>query len=124
MVYADGTAAVRSMQKEKIVLVYFKIWNTLRSLRSWSGQAMIESTFSIIVIVLLILSMIRVFFWVGSDLARRRAAHEQTLITPIVNPNAGNIDEVYRQIRPMFYEGSPMDATTISSDIFGVNRLR
>ncbi len=110
------------MQKERIILVYFKFWNILRKPRLVIGQATIESTFSIIVIVMLILSMIRLFFWVGSDLAARRVAHEQVLLTP-VSGGPGTIDENYRQIRPMFYEGSPMDATTISSDIFGANRL-
>ena len=108
------------MRKEKILLVYLKGWAILRALRLSVGQTLIESTFSMIVIVMLILSMVKVFYWVGTDLSNRRAAHEQTLISPIP---AGDVDDNYRQIRPVFYEGTPMDATTINSEIFGADRL-
>ncbi len=84
-----------------------------------TGQTMIESTFSTIVIVMLMLGMVKVFFWVGSDLAGRRVAHETTLISPVNM----DINDNYRQIRPAFYEGQPMDASTINSEIFGPNRL-
>ena len=84
------------------------------------GQASIEITFSVIVVVMLMLSMVRVFYWVSNDLSARRQAHEQTL-TNMVNSSA--VDDNYRQIRPVYYEGTPIDAATISSDIFGVNRL-
>lgn len=85
------------------------------------GQTIIESTFGIIVLVLLMLGMIRVFFWVGADLSSRRAAHEQTLVSPV---RLGVDSDHYRQIRPVFYEGIPMDATTVNSEIFGTNRFR
>ena len=90
-------------------------------LRSSIGQTMIEITFSVIVVVLLILSMVKVFFWVGTDLSNRRAAHEQALVSP--DESGGNLDDQYRQIRPQFYEGTPMDATTVNSEIFGLDRL-
>ncbi len=88
---------------------------------SFFGQTIIESTFGIIVLVLLMLGMIRVFFWVGADLSSRRAAHEQTLVSPV---RLGVNSDYYRQIRPVFYEGIPMDATTVNSEIFGTNRFR
>ncbi len=110
-----------SMQKEKIVMAYCGLWDILKGRFSSSGQTMIESTFGVLVIVMLILSLVRVFFWVGADLAARSAAHERTLVTPVTSDD---VNENYRQIRPMFYEGLPMNATTIRSDIFGVNRLR
>lgn len=109
------------MQKEKIVMAYFGLWDILKGRFSSSGQTMIESTFGVLVIVMLILSLVRVFFWVGADLAARSSAHERTLVTDITSDD---IDQNYRQIRPTFYEGLPMNATTIRSDIFGVNRLR
>jgi len=85
------------------------------------GQAMIEVTFSIVVIVALMLAMIKVFSWVGRDLSSRRGAHEQTLVSPVVG---ANLIDVYRQIRPSFYEGTPIDAATVNSEIFGANRMR
>lgn len=109
------------MQKAKIVLVYSEGWAILRATRSRLGQTMIESTFSMIVIVMLLLSMVKVFFWVGASLSNRRAAHEQTLVSPV--PPGGDMNDNYRQIRPVYYEGTPMDAATIRSDIFGSNRL-
>lgn len=84
------------------------------------GQAMIEVTFSVVVIVALLLGMIRVFTWVGLDLSKRRIAHEDVLVNPV---NAANATDVYRQIRPAFYEGTPMNAATINSEIFGTNRM-
>lgn len=87
---------------------------------SFFGQTIIESTFGMLALVLLMLGMIRVFFWVGADLSSRRAAHEQTLVEPVI---AGETMDHYRQIRPVFYEGIPMDATTVNSEIFGTNRI-
>ena len=87
-----------------------------------AGQAMIEATFSIVVLVGLILSMIKVFSWVGRDLSNRRAAHEQSLISPIAN-GATDVNDTYRQIRPSYYEGTPIDAAMINSEIFGSNRM-
>ncbi len=110
------------MRKKRIVFFYFNFWDSLIRLRPLVGQTMIESTFSVIVIVMLLLSMVRVFFWVGTDLAGRTAAHEQTLISDV--PAAGDIDDNYRQIRPVFYEGTPMDAATVNSEIFGSSRFR
>ncbi len=109
------------MQKERIVFFSFNFWCSFINHRRLSGQTMIEGTFSVMVIVMLLLSMVKVFFWVGTDLSNRRAAHEQTLISPVP---AGDINDNYRQIRPVFYEGTPIDGLAINSDIFGSDRLR
>lgn len=117
------------MQKQKIVLANARLWDILlmsrvflkAPRRSQFGQTMIESTFSVIVIVILLLGMVKVFFWVGTDLANRVAAHEKTLISDVP---AGEITDNYRQIRPVFYEGTPLDGAAFESDIFGSNRLR
>ena len=92
------------------------IFVTIRS----CGQAMIEVTFSVVVLVGLILGMIKVFHWVGLDLSGRRGAHESTLITPVVTTNE---NDIYRQVRPSFYEGTPINAAMINSEVFGVNRM-
>ncbi len=117
------------MQKKRKILVSLDVWDILRRLRLPSrnllglstGQTLIEGTFSVIVIVMLLFAMIRVFFWVGEDLSSRAAAHERTLVEGVMT---SDIDENYRQIRPTFYEGTPMDAATVNSAIFGSNRFR
>lgn len=117
------------MQKKRKMLVSLDLWDILRRLRLSSkdllgpstGQTLIEGTFSIVIIVMLLLAMVRVFFWVGTDLANRAAAHEQTLVTSVADDK---IDQNYRQIRPVFYEGTPMDATTVNSEIFGSDRFK
>lgn len=110
------------------MLVSLDLWDIVRRLRLSSkdlvclstGQTLIEGTFSIVIIVMLLLAMVRVFFWVGTDLANRAAAHEQTLVTRVAD---ANLEESYLQIRPVFYEGTPMDATTVNSEIFGSDRF-
>ncbi len=94
------------------------------NMRRIQGQVNIEITFSMIIIVMLLLSMIRVFFWVGNDLASRRQAHEDTMTGDIPENMDSSTDKSYKQIRPVFYEGTPLDASTINSEIFGVNRLQ
>lgn len=78
------------------------------------GQTNIEMTFSVVVILIMFLGMIRVCYWVGNDLSGRRDAHVRTLTEPI----GSDINENYKQIRPSFYDGKPMDAVTVSSNIF------
>ncbi len=110
------------MRKKRIVFVCRDFCDILKRSCFCSGQTLIESTFSMIVIVALLLSMVKVFFWVGTDLAARAAAHEQTLVTD-VPVGSVDINDNYRQIRPVFYEGTPMDAATVNSEIFGPDRL-
>jgi hypothetical protein len=47
------------------------------------GQAVIEFTFCMIIIFLMIYAIMMVLRWTGKDLAERRIAHEETLRTEI-----------------------------------------
>ena len=78
------------------------------------GQANIEMTFSVIILVVLILATVKVFQWVGKDLAGRREAHETLINTDFGTDRYAPL----KQLRPVFYYSAPMNAT-INSAIFG-----
>jgi len=65
------------------------------------AQSTIEFTFAVIVVVFLIYGMVRVFFWVGMDLANRRVAQDSTLM---------NGTDASVQLNPDFYRVQSMDA--------------
>ena len=50
------------------------------------AQATIEFTFAMIIILFLIYGMIKVFRWVGIDMADRRIEHDQVLKNPLATP--------------------------------------
>ena len=74
-----------------------------------TGQTMIEFSFCLIVIIILLLGMIKVFVWSGKDLADRRKMHEKVLTNPYFSPE--------EQIRPGFYYSSRVHAE-VDSNIF------
>jgi hypothetical protein len=69
------------------------------------AQSTIEFTFAMIVIVLLMFCMVKVFRWVGLDLADRRFQQDATLTA---NPPSGSGPEV--QLDPNFYTAQPLSA--------------
>ena len=78
------------------------------------AQSTVEFTFAVIVIVFLIYGMVRIFRWVGMDLAGRRMAQDETLIYPSW-PNADystnpNQFDPNAQTNPNFYRVQSMDA--------------
>ncbi len=79
---------------------------------SSSGQTMIEFTFSLIVVLLMIYGMMKVFEWTGKDQAMRRMAHDELLFSDIKrkydreNPGEGPL----KQIDPYFYTPQSMNA--------------
>ena len=44
------------------------------------GQVMLEFTFCMIVIMIMIFGITKVFFWTGNDLATRRISHDDRLL--------------------------------------------
>ena len=84
--------------------------HTHRSLKARTedktAQAIIEFTFSMVIVLLLIYASVQIFRWSGVSLAERRIAHENLLITPI-DPNF-NQETIgtgpLRQIDPYFYK--------------------
>jgi len=65
------------------------------------AQSTVEFTFAMVVVVFLIYGMVRVFFWVGMDLANRRVAQDNSL-TDGINASV--------QLNPDFYRIQSMDA--------------
>ena len=66
------------------------------------AQSTVEFTFAMIVIMFLIYGMVRVFRWVGMDLANRRVAQDSSM-------TAGNYNAL-AQLNPDFYRVQSMDS--------------
>ena len=64
------------------------------------GQAILEFTFAMIILMLLIYGLIMVFRWVGLDLAERRIQHEMVLTDNSLSPQ--------EQVNPNFYRPKKM----------------
>ena len=79
---------------------------------SYSGQVMIEFTFSLIVVMIMIYGLMKVFEWTGKDQAMRRITHDESLTADIDrsyhrnNPGEGPL----KQIDPYFYTPISMNA--------------
>ena len=77
-----------------------------------SGQTMIEFTFSLIIVMLMMYGLMKVFEWTGKDQAMRRIAHDEVLFSKIDrsydinNPGEGPL----KQIDPYFYTPISMNA--------------
>ncbi len=69
---------------------------------SRQGQATIEFTFAMIVIIFLIYGMVQVFRWAGLDLAERRVAHDKLLTNESLTAE--------QQLNPEFYRSRKMNA--------------
>jgi hypothetical protein len=73
------------------------------------GQVMVEFTFCMIILFLMMYGLVMVFRWAGLDLSQREAAHEALLAGPIfedyVAPSTGPL----RQIDPYFYQPAKMN---------------
>jgi len=65
------------------------------------GQVILEFTFCMIVILIMIYGVIKVFHWTGKDIVKRRIAHDAALI------GGGSPRD---QIKPYFSAPSKMDA--------------
>ena len=91
---------------------------TVQFFHQCSGQATIEFTFTMVIVVLLLFGMIQVAVWSGMDLADRRKAHEDFLTTTSIR-QGGVKKEIYgkEQTNPTFYYSSPIGAA-VSSNIF------
>ena len=66
-----------------------------------TGQVVIEFTFCLVIVLLMIYGVTKVFFWAGRDLVERRKAHDELLISD-ASP--------LQQIAPDFYTPVEMNA--------------
>lgn len=93
------------------------------------GQVLIEFTFCMIIVFLMIYAIMKIVQWTGLDMVNRRAAHDEVLtstivedyggcVTPCVWPMVGCCDAdptditdgPMRQIDPYFYRPMKMNA--------------
>ena len=82
--------------------------------KKFPGQVTIEFTFTMILTVLLILGIVKIFMWAGTDLAHRRQAHETLLLQTVDGASTAPL----RQIRPHFFDSAEIK-TAVNSNIFG-----
>ena len=76
---------------------------TINHLRLTSkAQVILEFTFCMIIILLMIYGVVKVFQWAGRDVAERQIAHENSLIRNVSDPRD--------QIGPVFYMPRRMNA--------------
>jgi hypothetical protein len=66
-----------------------------------AGQVILEYTFCMIILMLMIYSVMMILRWAGRDLVERRRQHDAVLISG-TDPIA--------QVVPQFYESKKMDA--------------
>lgn len=80
--------------------------------RRWTkAQVLIEFSFCMVVIFLMIYAAMMIFRWTGSDLAARRVAHDDLLTTNVEQRYGGTIaNGPLKQIDPYFYRPGKMNA--------------
>ena len=74
------------------------------------GQVLLEFTFCMAVVLIMIFSLAMILRWAGTDFARRRIVHEETLVQGTVAQ--GHTDSLIpqRQLDPYFYRPVRMNA--------------
>ena len=83
----------------------------LRLLAMTGGQVILEFTFCMIIILLMIYGLTKVAFWTGKDFAARSISHDNVLTTRILEDYGGSPgDGPLRQIDPYFYTPIGMNA--------------
>jgi hypothetical protein len=78
------------------------------------GQVILEFTFAIIAIVLLIVGMTRIVTWSGRDLVERRDKMDAVLIQPV----GTDVGDPLKQTRHIFYTNVTIGAA-VNSSVFG-----
>jgi len=75
-----------------------------------SAQVIIEFTFSMIIIFLMIYGLMMIFRWTGMDLAFRRISHEDVLTNTIERAYTDPGDGPLKQLSPYFHTPTKMNA--------------
>ena len=76
--------------------------------KTHKSQAIIEFTFCMIIVFLMIYAVIKIFRWTGLNLAERRRNHEEALVNSI-DRNSGGPDGPLKQISPYFSRPTKMN---------------
>lgn len=84
------------------------------------GQVMLEFTFAMIIIMLMMYSMMMIFRWSGLDMAERRMSHDNAILQDVPKPLSYSMTQVYsnspqKQLDSYFYKPIKMNAV---SDLF------
>lgn len=87
-----------------------KTRNRKKFLERSAGQMMIEFTFSMIMALIMIYSVVMVLRWSGLDLAKRRRAHDKTLREDIDGFSTLN-EGPLKQLDSYFYQPMRINAT-------------
>ncbi len=74
------------------------------------GQVLLEFTFCMIVVLLMLFSLIMVLRWAGVDLAERRMAHDETIVRGSTTEGVTNALVPMRQLDTFFYHSIRMNA--------------
>jgi len=75
------------------------------------GQVMIEFTFSIIIVFLMIYSLTKIFEWSGKEFTDKRIQHDQVLRSTNNRSYTSAADsEQIQQISPFYSNGADMNA--------------
>ena len=83
--------------------------NFLENNQKPKGQVILEFTFCMIILLLLIYGCIKAFRWAGVSLADRRITHESTLFSSPNELYSALDDGPLKQINPDFYKPLPMN---------------
>ena len=91
----------------------------IRMRKNIKAQAILEFTFSMAAVVLLLAGMFRVFQWLGKDLVARKNAHHK-ILTRYISDHGGEGGAAYplRQLRPTFFISTDIEGGSIRSDLF------
>ncbi len=76
------------------------------------GQVIIEFTFSMIIVFLMIYSITKIFEWSGKEIVNRRIAHDTILTGQTLSRSYTNVSDSQQiaQISPFFSSGTAMNA--------------
>ena len=81
-----------------------------------SAQVMLEFTFSMIIVLLMLYALVMVFQWGGKELIQRQKAHEEGLYLEF-DPNYNSIENSpIRQMQQGFYNPASMDAIYVPDE--------
>ena len=74
------------------------------------GQVILEFTFCMMIVLLMLFGVTKIFIWSGREYAGRSAAHDSTLYLPITRDYGSMGDGPAKQIDPYFYTPIKMNA--------------
>ena len=75
------------------------------------GQSIIEFTFTMMVVLIMLYGTVMILRWVGLDFSYRRTAHERVLSDETVNPDYNQPENgPLKQLEPYFYDPIAMNA--------------